>query len=225
MVPCNFTAVAEPTKVVLFIPSGSSVLVVRGRLATTLLPPVVAVVNCDTCSTSASVRPSTSAHLSNVIIRSICYIHTPDIKMLTDWTCCGFTYIHTHTRSTALCPGLPERASTRKVNQSGFYWSKRQWLAVVSPGLMQVLHIAPDRKPCQHPTTQFFTGLDALPAAQPIASKHWRQMLLHSTRHKKSIWRPSPSQSLGLIWIKLNQTKQKHAFTNQKKCTTTKNKH
>jgi len=27
----------------------------------------------------------------------------------------------THTRLTALCPGLPGRAGTRKVNQSGFY--------------------------------------------------------------------------------------------------------
>ena len=31
----------------------------------------------------------------------------------------------------------------------------------------------------------------------------------------------SPSQSLGLVWKKLNLTKQKHAFINQKKCTTT----
>jgi len=31
--------------------------------------------------------------------------------------------------------------------------------------------------------------------------------------------------SLGLVWKKLNLTQQKHAFTNQKKCTTTQNKH
>ena len=35
--------------------------------------------------------------------------------------------IDTHTRLTTICPGLPGWASTRKVNQSGFYWSKRQW--------------------------------------------------------------------------------------------------
>jgi len=34
----------------------------------------------------------------------------------------------------------------------------------------------------------------------------------------------SPSLSLGFVWKKLNQTQQKHAFTNQKKCTTTQNK-
>jgi len=30
---------------------------------------------------------------------------------------------HTHTRLTALCSGLPRWAGTRKVNQSGYYWS------------------------------------------------------------------------------------------------------
>ena len=41
---------------------------------------------------------------------------------------------HTHTRLMAVCSGLPGRASTRKVSQSGFYWSKRQWVAVASAG-------------------------------------------------------------------------------------------
>jgi len=31
------------------------------------------------------------------------------------------------------------------------------------------------RQPRQHPTTRVFYRLDALPAAQPTASKHWRQ--------------------------------------------------
>jgi len=31
----------------------------------------------------------------------------------------------------------------------------------------------------------------------------------------------SPSQSLGLVWKKLNLTQQKHVFTSQKKCITT----
>jgi len=49
------------------------------------------------------------------------------------------THTHTHTRITA----------------SGFYWSKRQWVAVASAGPYASLHLAPDRQPCQHPTTQF----------------------------------------------------------------------
>jgi len=43
---------------------------------------------------------------------------------------------------------LPERS-----NQSGFYWSKRQWVAVASAGPHASLHLAIDRYPCQHPTT------------------------------------------------------------------------
>ena len=37
------------------------------------------------------------------------------------------THTHTHTRLTALFPELPGWAGTRKVNQSGFSWSKRQY--------------------------------------------------------------------------------------------------
>ena len=55
------------------------------------------------------------------------------------------THTHTHTRLTALCPGLPGWAGTRKVNQSGFYSSKRQWVAVASAGPYASLHLAPDR--------------------------------------------------------------------------------
>ena len=55
------------------------------------------------------------------------------------------THTHTHTHLTALCPGLPGWAGTRKVNQSGFYWSKRQWVAVASAGPYASLHLAPDR--------------------------------------------------------------------------------
>ena len=37
------------------------------------------------------------------------------------------THIHTHTCLTAFFPGQPGWAGTRKVNHSGFYWSKRWW--------------------------------------------------------------------------------------------------
>jgi len=47
--------------------------------------------------------------------------------------------IHTYTRLTALFPELPGWAGTRKVKQSGFYRSKRQWMAVARQlGHMQV---------------------------------------------------------------------------------------
>jgi len=45
----------------------------------------------------------------------------------------------------------------------------------------------------------------------------------HLTQYR-SFRRRSPSQSLGSVWKK-NLTQQKHTHTNQKKCTTTQNKH
>jgi len=38
-------------------------------------------------------------------------------------------------------------------------------VAVAAAGPYASLHLAPDRQPCQHPTTQFFTG--QMPFLQP----------------------------------------------------------
>jgi len=51
------------------------------------------------------------------------------------------THTHTHTRLTAFCPGLSRWAGTK----SGFFWSKRQWVAMASAGPYASLHLAPDR--------------------------------------------------------------------------------
>jgi len=56
-----------------------------------------------------------------------------------------YTHTHTHTRLTALCPGLPGWAGTRKVKPIWIYWSKKQWVAVASAGPYASLHLAPDR--------------------------------------------------------------------------------
>jgi len=72
---------------------------------------------------------------------------------------------HTHTCLTAICPGLPRQAGTRRQNQSGFKWSKRQW--VFAPRSRQITMPAPHHSVFYRP--------DALPAAQPTASEHWRQ--------------------------------------------------
>ena len=77
--------------------------------------------------------------------------------------------LHTHTRLTALFPGLPRWASTTKVKPIWFYWSKRQWVAVASAGPYASLHLAPDRQPCQHPTTLFFLQAGC-PFCQPTNS-------------------------------------------------------
>jgi len=49
---------------------------------------------------------------------------------------------------------------------------------VASAGPYASLHLAPDRQPRQHPTTLSFLRPDALPAAQPTASKHWRHNII-----------------------------------------------
>jgi len=95
----------------------------------------------------------------------------------------NFTTTHTHTRLTALCPGLrhtpplsflqagcPSCCPTKSVkalkatSTEGKSYDNtmtnlqnilRQMLRQI---LQSNLHIAPDRKPRQHPTTQFFTG-------------------------------------------------------------------
>ena len=83
-------------------------------------------------------------------------------------------HTHTHTRLTALFPGLPGWAGTRKVKPilillkqetvsgSGISWN----ICKSAPRSRQITMPAP-----QH---SVFYRLDALPAAQPIASKHWR---------------------------------------------------
>jgi len=83
-------------------------------------------------------------------------------------------YAHTHL--TALFPGLPGWAGTRKVNQSGFYWSKRQWVAVASAGPMQVCTSLQTGNHASTPPLSFYRP-DALPATQPTASRHWMTAL------------------------------------------------
>jgi len=49
---------------------------------------------------------------------------------------------HTHTRLTALCPGLPRWASTRKVKP---IWILLKQETVASAGPYATLHLAPDK--------------------------------------------------------------------------------
>ena len=88
---------------------------------------------------------------------------------LPQWLC-----IHTHTRLTALCPGLRGWAGTRKVKPiwillkqetvsgSGISWA----ISKPAPRSRQITTPAPHHSVFYRP--------DALPAAQPTASKHWR---------------------------------------------------
>jgi len=70
----------------------------------------------------------------------------------------GNTHTHTHTRLTALFPGLPGWASTRKVKP---IWILLKQEPVSSSGISwAICKSAPCSRqiPCQHLTTQFFTG-------------------------------------------------------------------
>ena len=85
------------------------------------------------------------------------------------------THTHTHTHLTALCPGLPGWAGTRKVKPiwilmkqeigsgSGISWA----ICKSALSSRQITTPAPHHSVFYRP--------DALPAAQPTASKHWRQ--------------------------------------------------
>ena len=82
------------------------------------------------------------------------------------------TTTHTHTRLTALCPGLPGWAGTRKVKPM---WILLKQVTVSGSGIScAVCKSAPHSRqtttPAPHHTV--FYSPDALPATQPTASKH-----------------------------------------------------
>jgi len=85
-----------------------------------------------------------------------------------------YNHTHTHTRLTALLPGLSEWAGTRKVKPIWILLkqdSEWQWHQL---GHMQVCTSNQTDNHASTPPLWFYRP-DALPAAQPTASKHWRQ--------------------------------------------------
>ena len=79
-------------------------------------------------------------------------------------------------RLTALCPGLPGWASTRKVKP---IWILLEQETVSGSGISWAICKAAPRSrqitmPAPHHSV--FYRSDALPAAQPTVSKHWRQI-------------------------------------------------
>ena len=89
-------------------------------------------------------------------------------------TGCIFYHTHTHTRLTALCPGLPRWAGTRKVKP---IWILLEQEIVSGSGISwAVCKSAPHSRQITTPAPHHsvFYRPDALPAAQPTASKHWR---------------------------------------------------
>jgi len=99
---------------------------------------------------------------------------------------------HTHPFNGPFFQDYPGEPVPERWNQSGFYWSKRQWVAEASAGLYASLHLAPDRQPRQHHTTLFFTGRTPfLPPNQQrqstegsVLKKHWRKLKINNTQGK-----------------------------------------
>ena len=106
--------------------------------------------------------------------------------------CSGYT--HTHTHLTALFPGLHRWAGTRKVKPiwillkqetvsgSGISWD----ICKSAPHCRQITIPAPHHSVFYRP--------DALPAAQPTASKHWRHSVqgMHTVNSERTKVRISP---------------------------------
>ena len=88
------------------------------------------------------------------------------------WT----SHKHNNTRLMALCPGLPGWAGTRKVKP---IWILLKQETVSGSGISwAVCKSAPCSRQINMPTPHHsvFYMPDALPAAQPTASKHWMHM-------------------------------------------------
>ena len=105
------------------------------------------------------------------------------------------SHTHTHTRLTALFPGLPRWAGTKKVKPilillkqetvsgSGISWT----ICKSAPRSRQITTPAPHHSVFYRP--------DALPAAQPTASKHWR----HTRSHMAGIYSDCSTREIIII--------------------------
>ena len=80
-------------------------------------------------------------------------------------------------------------------------------MATASAGPYASLHLAADRQPCQHPTTQFFTGRMPFLPSQPTASKH-RQYRPITALHMIQIHKNTTMLFSG--YILTEQTASKH---------------
>ena len=92
--------------------------------------------------------------------------------------------VHTHSSLMALCPGLPGWAGTRKVKP---IWILLKQETVSGSGISWAICKSAHRSrqlttPAPHHSV--FYRPDALPAAQPTASKHWRHRMLPGKNDK-----------------------------------------
>jgi len=104
--------------------------------------------------------------------------------------CTTHTHTRTHTRLTALFPGLPGWAGTRKVKP---IWILLKQETVSGSGISWAIRkSAPCSRQITMPALSFLQA-GCLPAAQPTATKHWRQISVQQIDSKTKTclnWRP-----------------------------------
>ena len=111
-----------------------------------------------------------SLTLSSIPVKLFHYLHT---RTRTHTRIRTRTHTHTHTRLTALCPGLPRWAGTRKVKP---IWILLKQETVSGTGInWAICKFAPRSRQITTPASHHsvFYRPDALPAAQPTVSKHF----------------------------------------------------
>ena len=93
----------------------------------------------------------------------------------------AFCFSNTHTHLMALWPGLPGRAGTRKVTP---IWILLKQETVSGSGISWAIckSASCSRQITTPASHHSFLQADALPAAQPTASKHWRGILNRQSR-------------------------------------------
>ena len=115
--------------------------------------------------------------------RSVCLLYLPTTTTcspLTKWSKSLYLqhYYNYYNHLTALCPGLPGWAGTRKVKP---IWILLEQETVSGSGISwAICKSAPRSRQITTPVPHHlvFYRPDALPAAQPTVSKHWRQKYL-----------------------------------------------
>jgi len=126
--------------------------------------------------------------MSNFVFDKCCFVTVANGLLISSSLACWFCRtifalcyvvwlpdcIHTHTHLMALCPGLPRWVSTRKVKP---IWILLKQETVSGNGTSWAIcksasHSRQITMPAPHHS--LFYRLDALPVAQPTASKHWR---------------------------------------------------
>ena len=101
--------------------------------------------------------------------------------LISVWIFCYIQNTHTHARLTALFLELPRWAGTRKVKP---IWILLKQKTVSGSGISwAICKSAPHSRQITMPAPHHsvFYRPDALPAAQPTASKHWRQIVTYES--------------------------------------------